>query len=65
VNPLIIDCDDCTHQHTSTCDDCLVTFICSDEPRQAVVVDATERLTLRRMSRAGLIPDLRHAPRSG
>ena len=65
MEPLIIDCDECTHQHTATCSDCVVTFICSREPSQAVVVDATERLALRRMTEAGLIPDLRHVPRSG
>lgn len=65
MNSLIIDCDECAHQHTSTCDDCVVSFICSREPRAAVVVDATERLALRRLSAAGLVPELRHVPRSG
>jgi hypothetical protein len=65
VNTLIIDCDDCSHQHTSICDDCVVTFICSQSERETVVVDATERLALRRLSAAGLVPALRHAPRSG
>jgi hypothetical protein len=63
VRTLIIDCDDCAHQHTDTCADCVVTFICS-EPSGAVVVDATERLALRRMSDAGLVPELRHRRRS-
>lgn len=65
VTPLIIDCDQCAHQHTSTCDDCVVTFICSSDASETVVVDATERLALRRLNQAGLVPDLRHAPRSG
>jgi hypothetical protein len=65
VNSLIIDCDQCAHQHTTTCDDCVVSFICSSEPSETVVVDATERLALRRLSAAGLVPELRHAPRSG
>jgi hypothetical protein len=64
VRHLIIDCDDCAHQHTATCADCVVTFICR-ESEGAVVVDATERLALRRMSEAGLVPELRHRRRSG
>lgn len=64
MKTLIIDCDECTHQHTATCADCVVTFICR-EPERAVVVDATERLALRRMSEAGLVPELRHRRRSG
>ncbi len=65
VDNLIIDCDQCTHQDTPVCHDCVVTFICSERPSEQVVVDATERLALRRLSAAGLVPDLRHAPRSG
>lgn len=60
-----IDCDECAHQHTATCTDCVVTYICSVEEGQAVVIDATERLALRRMTEVGLLPDLRHVPRSG
>lgn len=65
MTPLIIDCDECAHQHTDTCTECIVTFICSSEQGQAVVIDATERLAMRRMTEAGLLPDLRHVPRSG
>ena len=65
MNPLIIDCDQCAHQDTPTCDDCVVTFICSRASGEAVVVDATERIALRQLNQAGLVPDLRHVPRSG
>jgi hypothetical protein len=65
VTSLIIDCDDCAHLGTDICTDCVVTFICTDQPREAVVVDATERIALRRLNAAGLLPELRHAPRSG
>jgi hypothetical protein len=64
VRSLIIDCDDCAHQHTPTCADCVVTFICNHDTSTAVVVDATERLALRRMGEAGLVPHLRHERRS-
>lgn len=65
MSSFIIDCDQCVHQDTPTCTDCLVTFICSAEEGQAVVIDATERLALRRMSEVGLLPSLQHVPRSG
>ena len=65
MTSLSIDCDDCVRQHTPTCDDCVVTFICSRSADQALVVDATERLALRGLSAVGLVPDLRHVPRSG
>ena len=37
--PLTIDCDECVMQPTSACDDCVVTFLCSREPDDAVIVD--------------------------
>jgi hypothetical protein len=60
-----IDCDDCVLQGTDSCDDCLVTFICSREPDDAVVIDASEARALRLLSSAGLVPTLRHLPRTG
>jgi hypothetical protein len=65
MTSLTIDCDECAHQHTETCAECVVTFICSAEVGQAVVIDATERLALRRMTDIGLLPRLHHQPRSG
>lgn len=65
MTSLTIDCDDCIRQHTSTCDDCVVTFICRRSADEAVVVDASERLALRRLSAVGLLPELHHVPRSG
>ena len=41
-DPLVIDCDDCTMQGTDCCADCVVTFICSRQPGEAVVVDVAE-----------------------
>ena len=60
-----ISCDDCTMQHTSACDDCIVTFICDREPEGAVVVDVAEARALRVLQRAGLAPGLRHVRRTG
>ena len=59
-----ISCDDCAMQDTAHCDDCVVTFICSREPDDAVVIDADEARALRLLSGAGLVPELRHVTRS-
>lgn len=62
---MIISCDDCTMQHTSTCDDCVVMFICGREPDEAVVIDVAEARAVRLLARAGLVPELRHSVRDG
>jgi hypothetical protein len=61
---LRIDCDECVMQHTDVCDDCVVSFICSRQPDEAVVVDVSEVRALRLLSGAGLVPELRHVPRA-
>jgi hypothetical protein len=43
----------------------LVTFICSREPGEAVVVDVAEARALRTLSEAGLLPASRHVRRTG
>lgn len=63
--PLTIDCADCAMQGTDTCADCLVTFICSRQPGEAVVVDVAEERAIRLLSGAGLLPELRHVRRTG
>jgi hypothetical protein len=60
-----IDCDDCAMQGTECCADCLVTFICSRDPGEAVVVDVAEARALRLLSDAGLLPASRHIRRTG
>jgi hypothetical protein len=62
---LVIDCDDCAMQGTSACDDCVVTFICSRQPGEAVVIDVAEERAIRLLSTAGLLPRLRHIRRTG
>jgi hypothetical protein len=62
---ITISCDDCAMQHTDTCDDCIVTFICGREPGGAVVIDVAEARAVRLLSQAGLVPGLRHARRTG
>src|SRR5690606_30039128 len=65
VVPVLIDCDDCVMQGTAACDDCVVTFICSREPGEAIVVDVAEVRALRLLSSAGLVPELRLRRRTG
>jgi hypothetical protein len=57
---LTIDCAECAYQHTSTCDDCVVTFLVDRQPEDAVVVDAEEARAVRLLERAGLVPGFRH-----
>lgn len=61
----VIDCDDCAMQGTAACGDCVVTFICSRSPGEAVIVDVAEERAIRLLSRAGLLPELRHVRRTG
>jgi hypothetical protein len=57
---LIISCDDCRMQDTSSCEECVVTFICGREPHDAVIIDVAEERAVRMLGRAGLVPPLRH-----
>jgi NSD-like protein with Cys-His rich domain len=57
-----IDCDDCAHQGTSQCDDCVVSFLL-DREDGALVVDAEEARALRSLGEAGLVPVLRLRPK--
>jgi hypothetical protein len=60
---LRIDCDDCAMQHTDACADCVVTFLCTREHDDAIVVDVSEVRALRLLSEVGLAPRLRHRRR--
>jgi hypothetical protein len=62
---LTISCDGCVMQHTSACDDCVVTFICNRDPHDAVIIDVAEERAVRMLIRTGLVPALRHAPGEG
>lgn len=58
--PIRISCDDCTMQGTDACGDCIVTFICSREPDDAIIIDAAEERAVRMLIKSGLVPELRH-----
>lgn len=60
---VIIDCDTCVMQHTPTCDDCVVTYLCEREVEQAVVIQIEDLRAMRALARAGLVPGLRHEAR--
>ena len=62
---LHIDCAECAMRDSTACDDCLVTFIAGREPDDALVIDVAEARAVRLLSRAGLIPQIRHQPRTG
>ena len=61
----VVDCADCQHQHTSVCDDCVVSFIVDRLPEDAVVVDADQARAVRLLEQAGLVPAMRHTRRAG
>ncbi|MED5393032.1 MAG: hypothetical protein VYA26_01120 [Actinomycetota bacterium] len=61
TDTLTIDCATCSQRHTSVCDGCMVTFICSREPGDAVVVDLGEFRALKVLGDSGLIPPLMHS----
>ncbi len=65
TNPdlLTIDCADCRFQETDVCSDCVVSFICSREPDDAVIVDFDQLRAVRMLGTAGLVPELRHEAR--
>jgi hypothetical protein len=52
---LTIDCRACTRRHTESCDGCIVSFLVSREPDEAIVIDAAEFGAMRRLAAAGLI----------
>ena len=61
---LTIDCADCAHRDTHVCDDCVVSFVVGRAPDDALVVDADEARAVRLLTRAGLLPDVRHEARA-
>ena len=59
-----IDCADCVMQATDACDDCIVSFVASRDPGDAVVIDVAAERAVRMLTRAGLVPDSRHLPKA-
>jgi len=57
---LLIDCNACSLLATDACSDCMVTYLCSRQPGEAVVVDLAEHRAISLLAGAGLVPPLRH-----
>ncbi len=57
---MLISCDTCAMQHSSHCNDCIVSVVVTPDPKRgALVVDADEERALRELARAGLVPEIR------
>ncbi len=57
---IVIDCQTCVARASDACNDCMVSYLCRDEPSTAVVFDLAEWRAVRVLSEAGLVPTLRH-----
>lgn len=57
-----IDCGDCAMQHTTACDDCIVTALLDRDDDRAVVLDLEQARAVRALQRAGLAPRSRYLP---
>ncbi len=55
---MLIDCEECVMQHTSTCNDCVVTHLLR-ERSGPVELDQAERSAIAAMADVGLLPRLR------
>lgn len=56
---MLIDCDQCAMQHTSACDDCVVTALFEIGP---VELSDDEVTALGNLAETGLVPKLRLVP---
>jgi len=59
---MIIDCDQCVMQHTSACDDCIVTVLLAGSG--PVELAGAESHALHNLAEVGLVAPLRLVPRS-
>ncbi len=51
-------------QASAACDDCVVSFVTSREPGDALVIDVAAERAVRMLARAGLVPELKHRART-
>lgn len=59
---MLIDCNQCAMQHTSQCDDCVVTFLLA-EGGGTIELAGGEEEALANLVKVGLVPPLRMVPR--
>jgi hypothetical protein len=57
---MLIDCGDCTMQHTRACDDCVVTFLLGNHP---VELSDAQTDAVSNLAEVGLVPRLKLVPR--
>ena len=62
---LTIDCDACEMQHTTECDDCLVSYLVGHEEGVPVMLDEEEKNAIDLLADAGLVPPSRFQERTG
>lgn len=65
AEPINIDCGDCALQASHSCDDCLVSFVISRDPDDAVVIDVDEARAIRALEDVGLLPPVRFSGEVG
>lgn len=61
---LTISCDDCSMRCTAACDDCVVSFLLSDDTAEpghdTMVLDLDQARVVKLLGKAGLVPDLKY-----
>lgn len=62
---MLIDCNECVMQHTSACDDCIVTVLLAGDSQSRLELDDDESGALVHLADAGLVPKLRLLKRAG
>lgn len=62
---MLIDCDDCVMQHTTACDDCIVTVLLETGAPRRLELDDQESEAVANLAEAGLVPELRLLRRTG
>ncbi|NLA34649.1 MAG: hypothetical protein GX868_03055 [Actinobacteria bacterium] len=60
METLRFSCTECVKCNTDACSDCVVSFILSREPDDAVVLNLDEHRALRRLAAGGMLPGVRH-----
>lgn len=60
---MLIDCNECAMQHTSACEDCVVTHLLQDL-LGPIEIDPERSAALEVLAEAGLVPSLKLVPRA-
>lgn len=61
---LLIDCDACAMQHTSACDDCVVSYLVGYEPEAPVLLNQKEFRAVELLCDVGLVPSNKFTARA-